>query len=193
MAPAAIGSVGMGASLGGGLLSAFGQFTSGQHQQQMYDYQAQVAKINANIDQQNSEYALLQGGQQQVSYGLKAGQQFGAIRTAQGASGLDVNSGSAGDVQSSQRFLTRMDLAQIGANAGKTAYDYTVKGTMDTNQATLDTIAGKNAMTAGEIGAASSILGSVGSVSSKWMQGNTAGMWATSSSGGGTHDSGSAY
>jgi hypothetical protein len=40
---------------------------------------------------------------------------------------------------------------------------------MDESQATLDEFAAKNAITAGDIGAASSILGGIGSVSSKWL------------------------
>jgi hypothetical protein len=74
-----------------------------------------------------------------------------------------------------------MDLTQIRSNAAKTAYDFSTKATMDLNQATLDTMAGANARTAGDINAASSILGTVGSVSSKWLQGKQMGMWGTSS------------
>jgi hypothetical protein len=143
----------------------------------MYNYQAGVAQINAGIDKQNAEYALNQGEQQSVIEGLKAGQQAGAIRAAQGASGVDVNSGSAAAVQASQRGITAMDLTQIRTNAAKTAYDYNVKSVMDTNQASLDVMAGENAKTAGDINATSSILGSVSSVSSKWLQGSQAGLW----------------
>jgi hypothetical protein len=175
--------IGVGASAGGGLLSAFGAEKSGAAQQQMYNYQSQVAQINANIDKQNAEYALNQGEQQAQQYGIHAAQQRGQIIAAQGASGIAVGSGSNASVVSSQDLLTRMDLTQIRSNAAKTAYDFNVKATADTNQATLDTFAGQNAKTAGDISAASSILGTVGSVSSKWLQGNQAGLWGTKSSG----------
>ncbi len=175
----AVGSVGIGTSLAGGLLSAFGASSTGKSQQQMYDYQAQVAKINATIDKQNQEYALNQGEIQAQQYGEKAAQQRGQIIAAQGASGLKVGSGSNADVVRSQKTLTAMDLTQIRSNAAKTAYDFDVKATADTNQATLDTMAGVNAKRAGDINATSSILGTVGSVSSKWLQGNTQGLWST--------------
>ena len=68
--------------------------------------------------------------------------------------------------------------ADIRSNAAKVAFDYDTKSVMDLNQATLDTMAGANAKTAGEISAASSILGTVGSVSSKRLQGNQAGLWS---------------
>ncbi len=178
MAAGSVGTVGLGATLGGGILSAFGAEKSGQAQQSMYNYQAQVAKINADIDKQNAEWELNKGQIQTQQYGMKAAQQMGQIRAAQGASNIDVNSGSNALVQSSQKTITGIDMAQIRSNAAKTAYDFDVKSTMDLNQATLDTVAGKNAKTAGDIGAASSILGTVGSVSSKWLQGNQAGMFS---------------
>jgi hypothetical protein len=186
MTASAVGGVGIGASLVGGMLSAYGAAQSGAAQQNMYNYQSQVATINANIDRQNAEYALNQGEQEAQQYGLKAAQQRGQIIANQGASGIAIGSGSSAAVVASQGQLTRMDLTQIRSNAAKTSYDYTVKATDDTNQATLDVLAGDNAKVAGDISAASSILGTVGSVSTKWLQGNTAGMWATTGGNGGT-------
>ncbi len=174
---AAIGGVGLGATLAGGLLSAFGAEKSGQSQQQMYNYQAQIARINSQIDLQNRDYALNQGEIQATQYGMKAGQTMGAIRAAQGASNLDVNSGSAALVQGSERRVASMDMTQIRSNAAKVAYDYSTRSAMDLNQSTLDTMAGVNARTAGNIGATASILGTAGAVSSKWMQGKQAGMF----------------
>ncbi len=181
--PATLGMIGIGSSVGGGLLGAFGAKKTGQAQQQMYNYQAQVAQINAQIDRQNAEYALNQGEQQAQQFGLHAAQQRGQIIANQGASGIAIGSGSNAEVVRSQNLLTRMDLTQIRSNAAKTAYDFNVKATMDLNQATLDTMAGQNAKLAGDINAASSILGTAGSVSSKWLQGKQMGMWGTSSSG----------
>jgi hypothetical protein len=178
---AAVGSIGMGATLAGGIMGAVGAEKTGAAQQQMYNYQAGVARINSQIDLQNKEYALNQGEIQATQFGLKEAQQEAGIRVAQSASGLDVNSGSNVDVQRSQRQLGQMDMTQIRSNAAKTAYDFDVKSTMDLNQSTMDVMAGQNAKTAGDINAMTSIIGSVGSVSSKWMQGNAAGMWGTSS------------
>ena len=56
-----ISIVSMGASIAGGAISAFGAKKSGESQQQMFNYQAGVAKINSDIDKQNQEYALSQG------------------------------------------------------------------------------------------------------------------------------------
>ena len=181
----AVGMIGMGASLAGGILGAEGAQQTAAAQQQMYNYQAGVAKINSQIDLQNADYARNQGELQAMQFGLKASQQEGHIRSQQSASNLDVNSGSNLDVQTSQKKLDSMDMTQIRSNAAKTAYDFDVKSTMDLNQSTLDVMAGQNAKTAGDINAMASIVGSVGSVSSKWMQGNQVGLWGSGSGGGG--------
>ena len=185
MTAAAAGSIGMGSSIAGGILSAYGAEKGGQATQQMYNYQAAVAKINSQIDLQNRDYALNVGGQQSVIEGLKGAQEFGQIRASEGASNINVNTGSSTRVQDSQRTVTAMDLTQIRSNAAKTAYDFTVRSVMDTNQAALDVIAGQNAKTAGDISAMSSILGSAASVSSKWLQGSQIGLYGKTGGGGG--------
>lgn len=175
---AGFGTVGLGATLAGGVLGAFGANKQGESQQQMYNYKAQVAKINADIDRQNAAWARTKGEVEATQYGMKAAQQRGAIRAAQGASNIDVNSGSAVDVQRSQEAIKDIDMKQIRSNAAKVAYDYETKATMDENQSSLDTMAGKFAKEAGEIKAAESILGTVSSVSSKWQQGKSTGLWS---------------
>jgi hypothetical protein len=181
----AMGVIGIGASLAGGILGAEGAKTTAQDTQNMYNYQAGVAQINSKIDLQNADYARNQGEIQATQFGLKEAQQEGQIKTAQAASGLDVNSGSALDVQQSQRQLGQMDMTQIRSNAAKTAYDYDVKSVADLNQSTLDVMGGQNAIVAGQYQADASILGSVGSVASKWNSGSTSGLFGSGTIGGG--------
>jgi len=174
---AAVGAIGLGTTLAGGILGAVGAEKSGAAQQQMYNYQAQVAKINSAIDLQNRDYALHVGEMQATQYGMQAAQRMGQIRADQGASNIAVGTGSSADVERSQRLVTAMDLSTIRSNAAKTAYDYTVKSVMDTNQASLDVMAGQNAKIAGDVSAMSSILGTVSGVSTKWLAGTQAGLF----------------
>lgn len=178
MNPSSIGAAGLGTSAGGSILSAFGSIASGSANQDMYDYQASIARLNSQIDLQNAEYSRQVGEQQASQYGIKAGQQMGAIKSAQASSGLDVNSGSAMDVRASQGRLNRLDTDVIRSNAAKTAYNYEIKSTMDNAQAGLYSMAGDNAMSAGLIGAGSSVLGGLGSVSGQWLQGQRVGLWS---------------
>jgi hypothetical protein len=175
---AAVGTVGLGASLAGGLLSAYGNQQQGAAQQQMYNYKAQVAKINADINRQNAAWARTKGDKEAEQYGMKAAQRAGQIRATQGASNIDVNTGSAREVQQSQAKIKDMDLATIRSNAGKIAYDYETKAVMDENQASLDVMAGANAKKSGDLAALGSIIGTASTVSSKWMQGNQLGLWS---------------
>lgn len=183
--PITMSAISIGSSIGGGVLSAKGALDEGQAAKSLYGYQSQVARLNAQIDRQNAEWELTKGGVEATQYGMKAGQQSAAIRTRQAASGLDINTGTARQVQDSQTHIAQLDQATIRSNAAKTAYGYTVRATMDENQAKIYDVAGANAEKAAKTKAAASILGTVTSVSSKWSQGSQAGIFGNQSLGGG--------
>lgn len=172
-----MGEFGIGTTLIGGLTSALGNIFSGEAQQKMYDYQAGIAKLNEKIANQNAAYASNVGELQAGQFGYKAAAQLGMIRAGQGSRGLDVNTGSNLQVQKSQELLSGTEMTAIRSNAAKTAYDYKVQGTQFAAQANLDTLAGQNALSAGFIGATSSILGAASSASSEWLQGAKMGLW----------------
>lgn len=163
----AVGLVGIGATALGGTFSAIGAARSADAQAKMYRYQADVARIN-------QEWAAQQGGANAMQYGSKARQQEGAIKAAQGASGIDVNSGSAVGVQEGQRKTIEADNLTIRSNAARTAYGYG-------QQAEMYDTAAANVKASKGLTVASSILGTATSVASKWLQGNQMGMWGKSS------------
>jgi hypothetical protein len=181
--PKTMGSIGMGATAGGSILGAFGSIGSGMANKGMYDYQASLAKLNAQILRQDADFAMQTGEQENMKQGFRAGQEMGHIKTAQAASGFDVRTGSNLQVQQSKEMLERIDTSMIRSNAAKTAYNYDIQAWGQDNQANLYKAAGNNAMTAGIIGAGSSILGGVSSV----------GMWGGGGSGGGSGGIGSDY
>lgn len=176
----AIGGAGIAATASGGVLSAFGAISSGVANSNMFNYQASVAKLNQQIDSQNAEFAMENGREQNMISGLKSGQQQGQIIASQASSGFDVRSGSNKQVQDSQIKAERTDSDIIRSNASKTAYNFEVQGAIAGAQATADKAAGGNALTAGFIGAGSSILGASASVSSEWLQGQRVGLWGSS-------------
>jgi len=172
-----IGGFGIGATIAGGVTSAIGSLFGGSAQEQYYNYQAGIARLNSQIAQQNSTYAINVGEIQAQQEGLAGGQQMGRIVAGQAASGLDVNSGSNKQVQQSQVGIERTSTTAIRSNAAKVAYNYRVQGSEFTAEAAADVMAGKNAQTAGQIGAISSILGSATSVSSQWLKGQNVNLW----------------
>ena len=175
--PGQMAGLGMGASAGGSLMSAGGAIASGISNSKMYDYQSGIAKLNQQIDSQNAEFAVQTGEQQALQAGLKQGAQMGQIKAAQASSGFDVRSGSAAQVRTSQAGLNTLDTNIIRSNAAKTAYNYQMQGTVAGAQASMYQMAGANALEAGGIGAASSILGGISSVSSEWTQAQRVGMF----------------
>ena len=176
MASAAVlGGIGMGASALGGILGAFGAESSAASSSAMYNYKAGLALMNQRINKQNAQWSLESGGINAMEAGLKASQEIGATKAAQGASGIDVNTGSAADTRKGQVAASEFDQNVIRFDAAKTAYGYEAKAAGDEAEANLDFMAASGAKTAGDIGAATSILGGATSVASKWTQGKTVG------------------
>src|ERR1700690_1054133 len=165
-----MGPVGIAAAAGGSLLSAFGAQQSGQAQAGMYDYQAGVANLNSQLALQNRDYTLATGELSAERYGMGAAQRMGAIKAGEGASGIDVGSGSKAAVQDSQQIVSGIDLTQIRNNSARTAYGFDVASTEDIAQAGADTSAASNSIAAGNLKALGSLVSGAGSVASKWTQ-----------------------
>lgn len=159
---------GMAATAAGAGVSAFGKLTQGQSESNMFGYQAGVAKVNAQIAKQDANYTLAAGGVQGEQAGMRERAGIGATRAGFGAS--NVSGGSQSKVIASEIEVGQQNQGIIAANAAKRAYGFEVGAAGDTASAGAFDVAGKTSKTAGEIGAVSSILGGVGSVSSKWLQ-----------------------
>jgi hypothetical protein len=149
----------------------------------MYGYQAGVAQLNEKIAKQNADYTREAGGTVALQSGLRTGQQIGQQKVAQSASGIDVNTGSAAKVRADTLELGQQDQSTIRTNYAKKAYGYEVEAATKSAEAGADLVAGSEAKKASNINVATSILGTVSSVSSKWMQANQAGIGAGSGSG----------
>ena len=176
--PFSLAAVGMMGSAAGSGIGAIGSLMKGQAGSQMYGYQAGIAQLNSKIALQNRDYAVTIGETEAQKYGMQARSRMGAIRAGEGASGIDIGSGSKAKVQEGQQTVTGIDLAQIRNNAARKAYGFSVEATQDTAQAGLYTAAGKDAMTAGEIGALGSMVSGTTSVADKWLQGKSTGLIA---------------
>lgn len=191
-----MGVVGLGSTILGGETSAKGAAEQGIAQLKQNYYQAGIAQFNANVARQNADYERNRGEQEAQQYGIAGAQKMGAITAAQGASGLDVNTGSAAAVRAGEARVQAMDLTQIRSNAAKAAYNYDVEAQGFENQSALYTMAGTNAVDAANINVESSIIGTASSVASKWSQGSQVGLFnnlgsAASSLGSGISDAAS--
>lgn len=148
------------ATAAAGAVSAMGAIESADAQQKQANYQAQVARNNQTIASQNADAATQAGAVQEQNQRFKNAEQMGTIRATLAANGGDIGSGSALDIQSDAARLGEVDALTIRNNAARNAYGYQAQGANFGADAGLDVARGKQAQTAGTMGAASSILGS---------------------------------
>ena len=172
--PVTLAAIGIGSAAAGGLTSAIGSLFSGQAQSNMYKYQAGVATANAAIAKQDAAYAIASGEVEAQQSGMKTRFQEGATKVGIAAGNIDTSTGSAGKVIASETEIGQENEAVIRANAAKKAYGFEVGAAEDVAQAGAYTVAGETSVTAGDIGAVSSVLGAAGNVSSKWLQASQA-------------------
>jgi hypothetical protein len=163
-------------SLAGAAIGAGGALFKGFASSSMYGYQAQIAQMNAQIARQNSAYESALGETQAQQSGMKTRAIIAETKAGQGASGLDLTSGTSVEVRASEAELGAEDQSMIRSNAARRAYGYEVQASQDVAQANLDKAASSNSIISGLFDAGSSILGGGGGIASRWLKGQMAGL-----------------
>lgn len=157
------------AAVGGGL--QFGaQVAGGYAKSEAAAYQSQVAANNAKIAQQDATLDIQAGEVAAVNRGLKTRAMVGQQKAAQGASGIDVNSGSAVDVRAGTEELGMLDALTIRSDASKRAYARQVQAASDTAQSQLLQAESENDITQGWLSGAGTLLSSASSVGGNWAK-----------------------
>lgn len=152
----AIGSLVVAAA--GTAVSVVGQQNAAEAQSKNAAYQAQVAQNNATIAAQNAEYTTQAGQEKAMEASLKAREKEGAVTTALAANGLDVNSGSASDVQKTQKESDTLGTQQIVDTAALQAYGYRSQGVNFSASSGLQTAEAGQATAAGDIASTGGLL-----------------------------------
>lgn len=160
--------------IGGGVTSAIGSYFSAATQKAMLKGQAAVADANARIAELSAQSALYQGQQQVGALTLKAGQLKSSQRAAMAANGIDLGVGNAAELQASTDIMKEIDKNTIEANAVRSAWGYRTQAMDLQNEAMTKRATAKMVSPFGS--AASSLLGSAGSVASSWYALNKAGL-----------------
>lgn len=166
------------AGVAGAGISAYGQIAGGQAAAANANYQAQVANNNAVIARQNAQWETQAGDVRATNQGLKTRAQVGAIKVAQAASGVDVNTGSAAQVSNAADELGMLDALTIRSDTARKAYGYEVAATGEDAKANLLRTQADQAQTAGIIGGIGSLLSGASTVGSQWSKWQTAGTTA---------------
>lgn len=156
-------------SIAGTAAGAIGAIGQGQAAAAQANYQAQVARNNAIVAQQNANYAIASGEAKATDEGMKERARAGAVRAALAASGLDVNSGSSADVQEGSARTGQTNIERVRQEAQLRAYGYRSQATNFGAEAGLDRLAASNAQTAGFLKAGGLLFsGASGLIGSKW-------------------------
>lgn len=155
-----------------GILSGVGGLTQG-------NYMAAVAQNNAALSRLNAQSAV-EAGQYNASVAKMRGSEVAAqAEAAQGANNIDVNVGSAVASREATQRMSAIDAAMIQYNAARQAYGFDTQANTESTQASLDKMAGANALLTGlakaggaaATGAAAfptSVMTSGKAISSKW-------------------------
>jgi hypothetical protein len=170
--------VALAAGVIGAGVSAYGTMEAGQAQAAAANYQAQVQRNNAIIAEQNAQYAEKAGQVQAGTQSLKSAAAGGKIKAAQAASGVDVNTGSAVDVQEAQREGGKLDTETVLSNAELQAYGYRSQGANFQAEAGLEQMEAEQAPIGADLAAGGQLLSGASGLGFKWSQlgnNNTAG------------------
>ncbi len=137
------------------------------------NYQAQVARNNAQIAQQNANASMAAGAQKVQMEGMKNAAKMGAVKAAQAANGVDVNTGSNVDVQVGERQIGDLDEQQTQHNAQLQAYGYRTQASNFQAEAGLDQARADQAIPGSILSAGGGLLSSASGINFKWGSGGS--------------------
>lgn len=155
----------------GAFMGAFGARSAAQGQRTALNYKAEIAEINAKMDEQQIQSVLLTSQRQQSRVLLKGGQVKASQRTASAANGIDLQGSDSLNRQlATTEFMRQSDALTIDQNYTQQAEALKMKKVNDENdarmsRATADAINPNTAF-------ASSLLQGASSVASNWYMMN---------------------
>lgn len=166
-------AVGAVATVAGTTLGSIGAYQQGKAQEAQYNYQAQVARDNARIANNNAAMERQAGLEEARRQRVKAIQAIGNQKVALAANGVDVDYGTSLDIIEDTSMLGELDALMLETEGERKARNYEIQANNFINDANLSDFAARNARTAGTMNAiaigvkgvgqlASSIGGSIG-------------------------------
>lgn len=160
------------AGLAGGGIAAYGAYEKGQADSATSTYQAQVARNNSETAKRNADFEIESGEISSANKGLQTRAAVGTEKAQQGASGVDLTSGSAPDVRAGTQQMGLLDAITIRSNSARRAYGFQVAASSDEAQGKLLDTQAKQQKTAGILTAAGTLLSTASTVGgnyAKWQ------------------------
>ncbi len=133
-------------------------------------YSADVSTRNALLADASAQDAVQRGALAESRLRSGTRQLIGAQRSGYAGQGVDVNSGSAADVQADSSRLGEMDALTIRTNAMREAHGYGVQASNDRTQAAMTRLAGDNQAGALRDQSVSTLLTGGSRLANMWQQ-----------------------
>ncbi|MDO9344832.1 MAG: hypothetical protein Q7T99_15240 [Pseudomonas sp.] len=137
-----------------------GSMMQAKGQTENADFQSGMMQQNAQFKLRTADETINAGNTSADWQRVRAGQAVGTQRSAQAANGIDVNSGSAAQLQDDTAMLGELDALTIQNNAAREAYGYRVQAKQDILNASQTVQNGKTAATGSILGGLGSAFGS---------------------------------
>ena len=149
-------------------IGAIGAINQAQAQRANAQYQAEVAKNNQIIAEQNAQYASQAGAAQTEKAQLQQRAVEGEIGAALAAGGVDINTGSPALTRTAAAETKQLDTATVSNEAALRVYGFRTQATNYGAQGQLFQQEANQAPLAGLISGGSSFLSGIGGLASKW-------------------------
>lgn len=149
-------------------VAAAGAIAKGASDWSAANAQKNIAKQNAEVAGRNAALSMAVGENQAEQIGMRNKAIAGKIKAEQGSNGVDVGSGSAKDIQTSQRALGLFDTMTLKSNAAREAFGFKVQAKQFTDEAAIAKTKANQAILSGAIGTASSLLSAAKSSSAQY-------------------------
>jgi type II secretory pathway pseudopilin PulG len=144
-------------------LSAAGSVMQGMAASSAAKAQARAEEQNARLAELQGQDAVRRGGREEAKFRREQSILEGRQRSLLAASGVDIDSGSAADLQEASRMEGEEDAAVIRLNAQREKWGFDTQALNHRNAASAARAAGRGALTAGILGAGTSLLSAANS------------------------------
>lgn len=148
-------AISAGSSIAGGIAQSDALKAQGEQQRIVGDF-------NAKLSEMQAQDALDRGGKDAENLQKQASRMIGSQRAALAAQGLEVDSGSALEIQNDSKEMAARDVVTIRNNAAREAFGFKVQAMNSTNEGRMAQLAANkqasSSLLVGGMNAASSIM-----------------------------------
>lgn len=152
-------------AIAGTAIAAAGSIVQGVNQSNQMRYAARVADANAAMDRAAAQDAIDRGAKDEQRQYRKNAQVQGQQRVALAANGLEVDFGSAGDIQDDAKMIGWEDASTIRQNAMREAKGYEISAANNVDKGISSRAGAKAAIIGSVFDAGSTILSGASQVS----------------------------